>query len=329
MKYFVTGATGLIGSHVVDELVRNGDEVIAVTRSASNATHLPTSVTVVEGDITDKETLRAAIAGVDGVFHIAGWASVGPGPRNVATAERINVDGTRNVLELMAEYDIPKGVYTSTVGVHSLDGGRIDESTAYDGPLPSVYLRSKWRAHHEVVAPMVADGLPLVTVLPGAVFGPRDRLVGSIRGLFRDYLQENLPVIPRGTGGPLDYVADTASGQVLAMEHGSTGEEYIVAGESHTFVEIFDVAEELTGIPAPRAVSPRVFSALARVMAVAERVVEPPEPLQPERLRVFAGTNLTVDNSKATSELGIDFRSLEEGLAEYLAWEQDQLGGGR
>jgi dihydroflavonol-4-reductase len=176
------------------------------------------------------------------------------------------------------------------------------------------------------VNPFVADGLPLVTVLPGVVFGPRDRLEGSIRGAFRDYLQGNLKIIPRGTRGPFDYVGDIARWHVLAMEHGDPGEKYIIAGESHTFIELFGLAEEITGIPAPRAVSPTVFGVLATVMSIVERTLRLPETLQPERLRVFAHSDLEVENEKAVRELGINPRPLKEGLSEYLEWEMDQLG---
>lgn len=71
MEYFVTGATGLIGTHVVDRLVDDGHDVVALTRSRSNATHLPDAVTVVEGDITENGSLRKSMTDVDGVFHIA------------------------------------------------------------------------------------------------------------------------------------------------------------------------------------------------------------------------------------------------------------------
>lgn len=327
MEYFVTGATGLIGTHVVRALVGDGHDVVALTRSRSNATHLPDEVTVVEGDITTKGTIQEAMAGVDGVFHIAAWVYVGPGPRKRETAERINVHGTRNVLELMGELDIPKGVYTSSLGIYGSPGtDPIDESYRYDGPLPTVYQRTKRRAHYEVAKPMMADGLPLVIVIPAGVFGPWDKPTGSVRSAVRDYLRGDLPVIPRGYNRPWEYAADTARSHILAIEHGTPGEEYIVAGESRTIVEVFTLAEEITGMPAPRTVSPTVLGVVARIMAGVERVVTPPEALQAERLRLLARTNAVVDNSKAKSELGIEHRPLEEGLREYLQWETDQLG---
>lgn len=199
MKYFVTVATGLIGTHVVRQSVDQGHEVIALTRSRSNAAHLPDEATVVEGDVIQKGSLRESMMGVDGVFHIAGWVSIGPGPRNTETAERINVEGTRNVLELIEELGIPKGVYTSGLGVYPGDSDQLyDESFVPDCPTFAVYIRTLWEAHYEVAKPMMEDGLPLVIVLPGTVYGPIERPLqeGRPRGAFQNYLTGDLPMIP-------------------------------------------------------------------------------------------------------------------------------------
>jgi dihydroflavonol-4-reductase len=327
MEYFITGATGLIGTHVVGQLVDEGHDVVALTRSRPNANHLPDGVRVVEGDIIEKESMREPMTGVDGVFHMAAWFYVGPGPREAAKAERINVEGTRNVLELMDELDVPRGVYTSTVAVYPGTSGRtVDESLDPECPTWSVYARTKWEAHFEVAKPMIEDGLPLVIVQPGGVYGPYDKLYGSARAAFRDYLQEDLPMVPRSWTLSFDYAPDTARAHVLAMENGEPGEEYIVASEPRTMGELFGCAEEITGIPAPRTAPDWLFGGLARLMRGVERVTTPPEGLEAEMMDFFAGRQYLVDNSKAKHELGIEHRPLAEGLREYLAWEIDQLG---
>lgn len=329
MEYFVTGATGLMGTHLVRRLVDEGHEVVALTRSRSNAAHLPEEATVVEGDVTDEASLRGPMTGVDGVFHVAGWVSIGPGPRNVETAERVNVEGTRNVLGLIDELDVPKGVYTSGIGVYPGTSDRsYDEDHVPDCPTFAVYTRTLWEAHYEVARPMMEDGLPLVIVLPGTVYGPIDRPLrdGRPRGAFQNYLTGDLPMIPRGFTMPFEHAEDTASNHVRAMADGVPGEEYIIANDARTMVEVFDVAEDVTGIPAPRAVPPGVFGGLAKVMAVAERVTTPPEGLAAELLAFHAGRNYAVDNTKAERELGIEHRTLEDGLREYLYWEMDHLG---
>jgi dihydroflavonol-4-reductase len=326
MEYFVTGATGFIGRNVVKQLLEDGHEVIALTRSRSNATHLPNEVTVVEGDITDKETMREPMTGVDRLFHMAAWWFIGPGPRNRETAERINVEGTRNVLELMDELDIPKGVYTSTVGVYGDTGGEtVDETHRPEDPGLCVYFRTKWRAHYEVARPMMEDGLPLVIVQPGGVYGPEDKEYGSLREPFLNWLQDDLPMLPREVALPYDHVEDTARGHLLAMEHGDPGEEYIISSESREVVEVFDLAAEITGVPAPRKVSPLWFKILAKATTPLEWVTTPPEGMEPEMFRTYGGTEVLVDNSKAERELGIEHRPLEEGLREYLEWELEQL----
>lgn len=326
MRYFVTGATGLIGTHVVEQLITNDHDVIALTRSRSNATHLPDSARIVEGDIRDKSSMRDAMTGVDGVFHIAAWYYVGPGPDNEKKARQINVEGTRNVLELMADLDIPKGVYTSTLGVYPLhEWDYIDETAEPDPPTSAVYFRTKWEAQYEVAQPMAEEGLPLVTVQPGIVYGPGDKSYGSVRMVFQNYLQGDLPMIPKDHFTPWDHAGDIADGHLRAMEHGKPGETYIIAGEPRDGVDVFDCAEEITGVSRPRAVSPTLFGALAKVMTYAERIVTPPAGFEAEALRFFAGSQWPADNSKAKNDLGISHRSLEEGLRDYFEWELNQL----
>lgn len=325
MRYFVTGATGFVGSHVVEELIGEGHEVVALTRNQTNAEHLPSVVTVVEGDITDKGSIREAMTDVDGVFHLAGWYRIGPGPWNADLAERVNVEGTRNVLGLIDELDIPKAVYTSTIAVNSDTTGEfVDESYRYDGSHLAVYDRSKWRAHYEVAKPMAEDGVPIVVVQPGVIYGPGD--TSDFRSLWRDYLRRDLPAVPRGVAACFEHVDDTARAHVRAMERGEPGEEYLVVGEGYTFVEIFELAEELTGVPAPRSVSPAWFRSLAPVVSFAERFVQPPEGFESETLYRMAGTTWLADGTKARQELDIEHRPIEEGLGEYLDWEMEQLG---
>src|SRR5579884_4023999 len=124
------------------------------------------------------------MAGADGVFHIAGWYKIGT--RDKSEGERINVLGTRNVLEVMRELGIPKGVYTSTLAVFSDTRGRlVDETYQYTGKHLSEYDRTKWVAHYEVAEPMIARGLPLVIVQPGLVYGPGD--TSGVRTTFVQY----------------------------------------------------------------------------------------------------------------------------------------------
>jgi nucleoside-diphosphate-sugar epimerase len=191
VRYALTGATGFVGGALVDLLLEEGHEVVAIVRTPGKARDLESrGVELVVGDVTDTESMRPTFEGVDGVFHLAAWYEVAPAdPRGM---ERINVDGTRNVLELVDELAVPKVVYTSTLAVFSdTDGVLVDEKYRYYGPHLTEYDRTKWVAHYEVAEPMAEAGLPVVTVMPGTVYGPGD--TSSIREAFVDYLTGQLP----------------------------------------------------------------------------------------------------------------------------------------
>jgi nucleoside-diphosphate-sugar epimerase len=324
MKYFVTGATGFVGSHVARQLVEGGHQVVAVVRSPEKAKDLAAlGVTLHQGDVTEKESIRLPMQGADGVFHIAGWYKIGV--RDKRPGEQVNVQGTRNVLELMKELGIPRGVYTSTLAVNSDTHGEIvDESYRYGGPHVSEYDRTKWVAHYKVAEPMMAEGLPLVVVMPGLIYGPGD--TSSVRTIFMQYLQRKLPMIPSGTAYSWGYMDDIASAHLLAMEQGKAGEHYIIAGPSHTLVEALDLAERITGVPAPRHVAPGLLRAAAAVVGVAEKVVPVPEQYSAEYLRVSAGVTYLGTSARAQGEWDYHPRPLEEGLTETLRHEMSLLG---
>ena len=325
MKYLVTGATGFIGGHVTRQLVQAGHEVVTVARTPARARDLvELGVAVHQGDITDKESLRGPMTGVDGVFHIAAWYKVGA--RDKSPAEQINVDGTRNVLEVMKELAIPKGVYTSSLAVFSDTRGRVvDESYRYNGRHASEYDRTKWVAHYEVAEPMMKAGLPLVIVQPGAVYGPGDQSL--VHDTLVQYLRGQLPIMPQGAAYCWAHVEDTARGHVLAMEKGRPGETYIIAGPVHTFVEVLQLAEEITGIPAPRIQAhPGLLRGLAVLMDLVGRAAPLPPSYTGEGLRSTAGATYLGSNEKAKRELGFTVRPLREGLRETLLYEMAQLG---
>jgi nucleoside-diphosphate-sugar epimerase/N-acetylglutamate synthase-like GNAT family acetyltransferase len=327
MRYFVTGATGFIGGRLVRQLRAAGHEVRALVRSPSKAPDLAgLGASLHPGDITDKETMRAAMRGTDGVFHLAAWYRIGAGARERRAAERINVQGTRNVLELMQELGIPKGVYTSTLAVFGDTQGWVgDESYRHSGPWLSEYDRTKWKAHYEVAVPMIQAGLPLVIVQPGVVYGPGDPSV--IGNLLRQYLKRRLPIRPHGAAFCWGHVDDTAHGHVLAMDKGRPGESYIVAGPPHTLEEALEIAEQITGIRPPWLRPPAVLlRAMAAAASALERVITLPQTYSGETLRIAAGATYLASSDKAQRELGFRTRALEDGLRETLLHEMALLG---
>jgi len=266
MRYFVTGATGFIGGRIAQQLLAAGHEVTVLVRDLPKGSQLANSGAVLhKGDVTDKESMREGMRGADGIFHTAGWYRVGSRDRNLGA--EVNVKGTRNVLELMRDLQIPRGVYTSTLAIFSDTKGKlVDEGHRNDGPWLSEYDHTKWVAHYEIALPMIAQGLPLIIVQPGLTYGPGD--TSQFRGYLVRYLQGKLTSIPEKTAYCWGHVDDTARGHLLAMEKGLPGESYIIAGEPHTVAEAFQIAEKVSSIPAPRReISPTTLRIMASVVS--------------------------------------------------------------
>jgi len=325
MRYLVTGATGFIGGRVTRQLRESGHEVITLARNPDKASELRTlGVEIHMGDITDKASLTAPMTGVDGVFHIAAWYEIGA--RNRSMAERINVNGTRNVLETMRDLNIAKGVYTSSLAVFSnTRGQRPDEGYVYRGAHLSEYDRTKWLAHYEVAQPMIDAGLPLVIVQPGLTYGIGDHSL--TRDTLIQYLRRRLPMIPQDTGYCWAHVDDIARGHILAMERGAPGKRYIIAGDCHTLADVLQIAERMTGIPAPKLrAAPGMLRAMSGLMNIVGKIAPVPPLYDAETLRVTAGVTYYGENAKAKRELGYQPRALEEGLREVLAHEMRLLG---
>jgi nucleoside-diphosphate-sugar epimerase len=323
-KYFVTGATGFIGGEIVKQLIGRGHKVVALVRSPGRATLLKAlGVELHEGDITERETLKTPMTGVDGVFHAAAWYKVGVSEPLV---DQINVDGTRNVLKTMGALEIPRGVYTSTLAVFSDTKGAVpDEHYFYEGPHLSQYDRTKWIAHYRVALPKMEAGLPLTIVMPGLVYGPGD--TSGMHTALVDLLRGRLPMTPARTAFCWAHVEDTARGHILAMEKGRPGESYIIAGPRHTFEQAFDLAASMAKVRAPMMhPGPAAMRAMAAVTSVAGRFMSLPPAFTPEALRVLAGTTYFGSSEKAVRELGFTARPLDEGLAQTLEHELRLLG---
>ncbi|MGQ0569713.1 MAG: NAD-dependent epimerase/dehydratase family protein, partial [Armatimonadota bacterium] len=135
------------------------------------------------------------------------------------------------------------------------------------------------------------------------------------------------PMLPTKAAYCWAHVDDTAQGHILAMERGRPGESYIIGGPPHTLIEVFALAERITGIPAPRIhPTPGMMRMMSNVMGALEKIVPLPDDLRAERLRVMADVTYLGSSAKAQRELGFAARPLEEGLRETLLYEMKDLG---
>lgn len=322
MTYCLTGATGFVGSHIAKQLREQNHTVNAIVRNPEKADVLRAlGVNVFQGDVTNKNSMRAAMQGCDGLFHIAGWYKLGV--KDKSPGRKINVEGTRNVLELMQEFEIPKGVYTSTVAVYSDTKGEIkDESYRFTGKHISEYDRTKAEAH-DIALEFINNGLPLVILMPGLIYGPNGTSLSDES--LRLYLQGKLPMIPKRTAFCWSHVDDIAKAHLLAMQTAKPGSTYLITGPIHTLIDAFNMAQEITGIKRPMSVPPALLKVSSVFSSLIERILPLPPLYASETLRVQAGVTYLADNSKAKRDLGYAPRPLREGLEETLLYEKDKL----
>lgn len=229
-KVLVTGAAGFLGGHLVDMLVERGDEVRAMVLPSEDASRLHTlpGVEVIHGDLTDVESLKRAVQGVERVYNVA--AKTGPwGLEEVYRA--INVQGLANLVHASLDAGVRRIVHTSSITVygHHLHGIVTEDHPyhAEDNP----YSRTKI-AGEKLIANLVKDqGAPVVTVRPAWIYGPRDTasfgrfvaLVDSGKGFIIGSGNNIVPVV---------YVRDVAQG---LMKAGDAGDEVI--GRAYTIAD--------------------------------------------------------------------------------------------
>lgn len=314
MQYFVTGATGFIGGYVTAHLLAGEHAVTALVRNPEEAAAIAAYGVVPHvGSVADKASMRRGMRGADGVFHIAGHRMAFSDRK---TAEVVQVTGTSNVLELARELGVSRVVYTSTLSVLGDTKGRAVSETHAPGSLVTRYDRIRAKAHFEVALPMVRRGLPLVTVMPGVVYGPRD--TSSLAGLFTRYLRGRVPAVGSRTAFSWSHVEDVAQAHIRAMHWGRPGESYILAGAHHRLRDAMAIAGRSVGRRrAPYPIHPWLIRPFAEVARVITAPVPPLRPLA-DRLRLAAGVTHLGDDAKARGELGWEPRSLAEGMPDAV-----------
>lgn len=314
---FVTGATGFVGINLVKALKDAGWRVVALHRPTSNLKHLkPLAVTLAEGSINDKESLRRAMPEApDAVFHVA--ASLSLDKKGDAQQTRDNVEGTRNVVEVALEKRARRFIHTSSVAAYGLHSGAISEATRSNAPdVPINYLRTKYLAEDEVRAG-IKRGLDAVILNPANIMGPFD--TNGWARLIRLVATKRLPGVPPG-GGAFCHVREVARAHVAAVERGRAGENYLLGGVHATYLEVATMSAALTGGKAPRrAMPPLLIKLLARVLPLVSKFTGRPADITPE-VALMLSLDFSVDSSKAERELGYRQAPLREMIEDSCRW---------
>jgi nucleoside-diphosphate-sugar epimerase len=317
MKAFVTGSTGFIGARLVQKLLRDGWEVNALVRSQQGANMLHAiGAQPIWGDITARESMRAGMRGCDVVFHLAAWYKIGG--KDWEKAEAINIQGTRNVLELAIELKIPKIIYTSTIAVYGdTHNALADESfVRSDERFLTEYDRTKWAAHFQVAQPLIDQGAPIVILMPGAVYGTGDpSLIGE---MMRYFYHGWLPVLPdAGLTLTFAHVDDIVQGHLLAAEKGVVGQSYILAGPKAGLRELVQLWANLIGKRAPFFIPIRFVKFFTPLVQMLEKRFQLPALISTDAIAILDATYIAISD-KAHSQLGWQTRPLEEGMRDVF-----------
>ncbi len=320
MKTFVTGATGFIGASIVRELLREGRDVRVLVRSTSNLSNLKgLDLEIREGDLLDRDGLRAALEGCDVLYHAA--ADYRLWTRNPEEMYRSNVGGTAAILEAALEVGVSKVVYTSSVGTlgNPGDGTAGTEETAVSlADMVGPYKKSKFLAEREAER-FFALGLPVVIVNPSTPVGPWDIKPTPTGKIIVDFLKRRMPAY-LDTGLNLIAVEECARGHLLAEKKGMPGRKYILGNSNLSLREIFVMLQEITGIPAPKIRLPYAPVLAAAWLNEGLSRLTGREPLIPLAGVRMAAHHMYFDSGRAVRELGLPQTPVKEALERAVLW---------
>lgn len=328
-KVLVLGATGFVGGAVVANLVRAGYRAHCLVREGSETRALErfgTSVTLHRGELDDKLSLVAAMEGCDWVINCAGlnsfWEADGQ------AYDRINVQGTRNVMEAALAAKVGKVVHVSTVMAYGFPQDSPFNEQSEPGPHMSEYARSKYEGDRIAWELYESSGLPLVVVYLAAVLGAGDRK--AVMQISR-FVNGQVPVmIDSENLFTYVYVGDAAEAIVRAAERGGNeGERYLVGNQRLSTRDYFGIISSISGVAMPRWTMGRKSTLLlARLMSGWARVTGQPPLMALDLMQTVYRGSLLFDGSKAERELGIRYTPIQVAFEEAVSDSRGDAGLG-
>jgi len=312
---FLTGATGFVGSALLNRLIADGRSVRALVRSNGDADGMRSlGVEPVIGGLEDIES--SSMSGCRSVFHVAGLNAMCL--RQPLALERTNVAGTRAVVGAAAQAGVERVVYTSSAATIGEPQGSVGtESTIHRGTYITAYERSKHLAEVAAFEDAKTAGLDLVAVNPSSVQGPGRTggtariLISFLRGRLRFAVDTRLSLV---------FIDDVVDAHIRAEQTGRAGQRYLVSGWTATVAEAVDVLSAVTGIDRHvRYLSPRLLGVVAATSSAWYRLLRRDAPLCREMVAALRHGH-TYDGSRAESELGLRYTPPEEWLARTVEW---------
>jgi dihydroflavonol-4-reductase len=316
----VAGAASFLGYHVVKRLnARHIRPRVLDLRDSPRQILDALDVERSAGSLDDPASVRAACAGVDTLFHLAFKVGVGSGGTTLEDMRRVNVDGSRQLLETASASGVRRAVVTGSalaVGVNRrpvpLDESAHWSEHAFD--LPYAVMRRE--AELDALA-RTSPVFAVMSVCPSFTFGPDDPVGAPANRLIQTLIKGRLPFTLDVGVGCLD-VRDFAQGMVLTVERGQSGERYLLSGENVTADQLLEQAASIAGVRAPRFRAPLfLLRAAVGALGLFSRVRGKPSPVSGDVLQVV-GRYAWYDASKARNTLGWTSRPLRDTLDDTI-----------
>lgn len=319
-KVFVTGADGMLGSSICRELLQQGYEVKALcfpNRKTTTLNNLP--IEIVEGDVSNKDLLVSAMKGCNYVIHVAALMSLWP--RRSELIRRVNIDGTKNVMQAAEELKMVRMVHIGTAS--SFNNGSKEnpgnENNPYVGhKFKMDYIDSKYEAQNLLLDQFKNTGFPVIIINPTFMIGPFDSGPSSGKMLIAIY-KNKLKLYNRG-GKNFVCSKDVAVATVNALKKGRLGQCYIAGNENLEYKEFFEKAFKkmnkpfvMTGVPNP------ILLTAGFLGSVAGRVTKKP-PVLSMGIALLAKENNYFTSEKAVKELDMPQTPIEVGIEQCLDW---------
>lgn len=321
MNIFITGATGFIGTQLVRRLAQTDHKLCCLVRKTSRVNELKEQgVKLAYGDVIDKDSLLQGMKGCDWVVDLANIYSFWE--PNKRAYEKVNVEGTRNVMECALKAGISKVLHVSTVGIYDKPK---DSPFTEESPVGAVrfseYSRTKYQGDLVAWEFYEKKRLPLLMIYPGAVLGPGDpKATGKY---IDDLINRRLPArVFEDSVITCVHVKDVAETIVRALEkQNNIGEKYLVGNNRLSFGEINQIISEISGVRLPRLSLPSFLVTLNAffLTQVANIVKKPPFwGMSKDQIGIMK-EGFRFDGTKAERELGITYTSVRVALEEAIA----------
>jgi dihydroflavonol-4-reductase len=341
MKAFVTGATGLLGNNLVEILLSQGHEVKALVRSEDKAKRVlvkdsgDNALKIIVGDICETNGFASHLSDSDVVFHAAAYYKEYHGETGAheKLLTEVNVKATVNLFDACRQNGINNVIYVSSNGVtKAFESGQnsnnqntnsVNEDSGYDENTDNLYFASKIIAEKEIDIYLKRfPEMRIITVRPSLMIGPKDSGPTPAGQVILNVINKKMPMVLPCNVILVD-ARDVSKAMIAAVDIGTSGDRFIIGGQTYSMAEFIETLEKVSGVEAPKRRPP--YPAAMTILSLASlagKITGRALPIKPRDLRRMRLMQAP-DSSKAIRALGVSFTNLTDSLRDSVAWFAD------